>query len=100
MKKKNAKSTLRLSAKSKAIESKEAREMRESIEEMEGELAELDRDIEEARKGDKGEMSAVALENFLQMRRDMVEMIESNKDLYKTLLESEELARRLERKYA
>ena len=100
MKKKNAKSTLRLSAKSKAIESKEAREMRESIEEMEGELAELDRDIAEARKDDKGEMNAVALENFLQMRRDMVEMIESNKDLHKTLLESEELARRLERKYA
>jgi Zn-dependent M32 family carboxypeptidase len=97
---KNAKSTSRRSARPKAMESKEAREMRESIEEMEGELAELDRDIEEARKSDKGEMSAVALENFLQMRRDMVEMIESNKDLYKTLLESEELARRLERKYA
>ena len=100
MKKKNAKSTSRRSAKSKAMESKEAREMRKSIEEMEGELVELDRDIVEARKGDRGDMSAVALDNFLQMRRDMVEMIESNKDLYKTLLESEELARRLERKYA
>lgn len=100
MKKKNEKSTSRRSAKPKAVESKEAREMRKSIEEMEGELAELDRDIAEARKDDKGEMNAVALENFLQMRRDMVEMIESNKELYKTLLESEELARRLERKYA
>ena len=100
MKKKNAKCGSRRSDKPEAAESEEAREMRKSIEEMEGELAELDRDIAEARKDDKGKMSAVALENFLQMRRDMVEMIESNKNLYKTLLESEELARRLERKYA
>ena len=97
---KNAKSGSRRSDKPEAAESKETREMRKSIEEMEGELAELDRDIAEARKGDKGSISEVALENFLQMRRDMVEMIESNKDLYKTLLESEELARRFERKYA
>ena len=100
MKKKTGNSAVRRTAKPKVAESKEVREMRKSIEEMERELADLDRDIAEARKGDKGDMSAVALENFLQMRRDMVEMIESNKDLYKTLLESEELARRLERKYA
>lgn len=77
-------------------ESEEAREMRESIEEMERELAELDRDIAEARKGDKGEMSRVALENFLAMRKDIVEMIASNKELYKTVLESEALEARLE----
>ncbi len=77
-------------------ESNEAREMRESIEEMERELAELDRDIAAARKGDKGEMSRIALKNFLAMREDIVEMITSNKDLYKAVLESEALEARLE----
>ena len=100
MKKENASGTTKRKTAKRAAESMAAREMRKSIEEMEAELADLDRDIAEARKGDKGDMSAVALESFLQMRRDMVEMIESNKDLYKTLLESDELARRLERKYS
>ena len=80
-------------------ESDEAREMRESIEEMERELAELDRDIAEAKKGEKGEkgeMSRVALRNFLAMRKDIVEMIASNRALYKAVLESEALEARLE----
>ena len=77
-------------------ESDEAREMRESIEEMERELAELDNDIAEAKKGDKGDMSRVALANFQAMRKDIVEMIASNKELYKTVLESEALEARLE----
>ena len=77
-------------------ESDEAREMRVSIEEMERELAELDRDIAEAKKGDKGEMSRIALKNFLAMRKDIVEMIASNKELYKVVLESEALETRLE----
>ena len=95
MKKANESSVEKCATTKSTAESEEAREMREAIEEMEGELAELDRDIAEARKGDKGEMSAVALKNFLQMRQGLVEMIESNKDLYKTLLESEELERQL-----
>ena len=77
-------------------ESNEAREMRASIEEMERKLAELDRDIAEARKGDKGEMSRIALKNFLAMRKDIVEMIASNKELYKAVLENEALEARLE----
>ena len=77
-------------------ESDEARGIRESVEEMDRELAELDRDIAEAKKGDKGEMSRVALANFRAMRRDIVEMIASNKKLYKTVIESEELERRIE----
>ena len=77
-------------------ESDDAREMRESIEEMERELAELDRDIAEAKKGDKGEMSRVALANFRAMRKDIVEMIARNKELYKAVLESDELERRIE----
>ena len=56
----------------KTEESDEARGIRESIEEMERELAELDRDIAEAKKGDKGEMSRVALESFCAMRKDIV----------------------------
>ncbi len=96
MKKENASSAAKLTTTKRTAESEEAREMRKAIEEMESELAELDQDIAEARKGDKGEMSAIALKNFLQMRQGVVEMIESNKDLYKTLLESEELERRLE----
>jgi len=100
MKKANENSAAKRAETKKTPESAEAREMRKAIEEMESELAELDRDIAEAKKGDKGEMSAVALENFLQMRKDVVEMIESNKDLYKTLLESEELVRRLEEERA
>ncbi len=79
-----------------SLESDEARGIRESVEEMERELAELDRDIAEAKKGDKGEMSRVALANFRAMRRDIVEMIASNMELYKTVLESEALERRLE----
>ena len=77
-------------------ESDEARGIRESIEEMERELAELDRDIAEAKKGDKGEMSRIALANFRAMRKDIVEMIASNKELYNTVIESEKLERRLE----
>ena len=77
-------------------ESDEAREMRESIEEMERELAELDLDIAEAKKGDKGEMSRIALKNFQAMRKDIVEMIASNRKLYKVVLESEALEARLE----
>ena len=96
MKKKTEKSAARRAAKPKVAESKETREMRESIEEMEGELAELDRDIAETKKGDKGEMSRIALENFQAMRKDIVEMIASTKDLYKVVLESEALEARLE----
>lgn len=77
-------------------ESDKARGIRESVEEMERELAELDSDIAEAKKGDKGEMSRVALANFRAMRRDIVEMIASSKKLYKTVIESEELERRIE----
>lgn len=79
----------------KTEESDEARGIRESIEEMERELAELDRDIAEAKKGDKGEMSRVALANFRAMRKDIVEMIASNRELYKTVREGEELEQRL-----
>ena len=77
-------------------ESDEARGIRESVEEMERELAELDRDIAEAKKGDKGEMSRVALADFRAMRKDIVEMIASSKKLCKTVIESEELERRIE----
>ncbi len=77
-------------------ESEEVREMRESIEEMERELVELDRDIAEAKKGDKGEMSRIALKNFQAMRKGIVEMIASQKELYKAVLESEALERKLE----
>ena len=76
-------------------ESDEVRGIRESVEEMERELAELDRDIAEAKKGDKGEMSHVALESFCAMRKDIVEMIASNRELYKTVREGEELEQRL-----
>ena len=79
-----------------SLESDEARGIRESVEEMKRELAELDRDIAEAKKGDKGEMSSVALANFRAMRRDIVEMIASSKKLYKTVIESEEFERQLE----
>lgn len=96
MKKKNARNVARQSITATATESAEAREMRESIEEMERELAELDRDIAEARKGEKGEMSKIALGNFLQMRGNIVDMIASTKELYKTLLESDALERQLE----
>ena len=78
------------------LESNEARGIRQSIEEMERELAELDRDIAEAKKGDKGEMSRVALANFRAMRKDIVEMIADNRKLYKVVRESEELERRIE----
>ncbi|MBQ6338989.1 MAG: hypothetical protein IJI36_07585 [Kiritimatiellae bacterium] len=79
-----------------SLESDEARGIRESVEEMERELAELDRDIAEAKIGDKGEMSHVALESFCAMRKDIVEMIASSNELYKTVLESDELERQLE----
>ena len=82
--------------KTEAFESDEARGMLESIEEMETELAELDRDIAEAEKGEKGEISRIALKNFLEMRRHTVDMIEDFKELYRVLLESEALQRRLE----
>ena len=89
---KNRKVASRESAVAKEIrESDEARGIRESIEEMERELAELDRDIAEARKGDKGEMSQIAH----AMRKDIVEMIASSKELYKTVLESEKLEAKL-----
>ena len=78
-----------------AEESDEARGIMESIEEMGRELAELDRDIAEAKKGDKGEMSRVALANFRAKRKNIVEMIASSKELYKTVRESESLERRL-----
>ena len=78
------------------LESDEARGIRESIKEMERELDELDRDIAEAKKGDKGEMSRVALANFRAMRKDIVEMIADNRKLYKVVRESDELERRIE----
>ena len=77
-------------------ESDEARGIRESVEEMERELDELDRDIAEAKRGDKGEMSRVALANFRAMRKDIVEMIASNRKLYQVVRESDELERRIE----
>ena len=55
-----------------------------------------DRDIAEAKKGDKGEMSRVALANFRAMRKDIVEMIASNRKLYQVVRESDELERRIE----
>ena len=93
MKNRNAKRGEQGSAR---LESDEAKGIRESIEEMARELDELDRDIAEAKKGDKGEMSCVALANFRAMRKDIVEMIASNKELYKAVLESDELERRIE----
>ena len=74
------------------LDSNEARGIRES---MERELDELDRDIAEAKKGEKGEVSRVALKNFQAMRNDIVEMIASSRKLYKAVLESEGLERRL-----
>lgn len=94
--KKNTRKPASQPSKPNAAESDAVREMRNAIEDLERELEELDKDIAEARKGEKGEMSAIALENFTQMRRDIEEMIESNRELYKTLLESEALERRLE----
>ena len=79
-----------------SLESEEARGIRESIEEMERELDELNRDIAEAKKGDKGEMSRVALANFQAMRKDIVEMIASSRKLYQVVRESDELERRIE----
>ena len=81
---------------SASLESDEARGIRKSIKEMERELDELDRDIAEAKKGEKEEMSRVALANFRAMRKDIVEMIAGSKELYKTVLESDELERQLE----
>jgi len=79
-----------------SLESNEAKGIRESIEEMVRELDELDRDIAEAKKGDKGEMSRVALANFRAMRKDIVEMIADNRKLYQVVRESDELERRIE----
>lgn len=78
-----------------SLESDEAKGIRESIKEMERELDELDRDIAEAKKGEKGEMSRVALADFRAMRKDIVEMIADNRKLYQVVRESEELERRL-----
>lgn len=80
---------------SASLESDEARGIRDSIEEMERELDDLDRDIAEAKKGEKDEMSRIALANFRAMRNDIVEMIADNRKLYKVVLESEELERRI-----
>lgn len=77
-------------------EADEARGIRESIKEMERELDELDRDIAEAKKGEKGEMSRIALTNFRAMRKDIVEMIADNRKLYQVVRESDELERQLE----
>ena len=77
-------------------ESDEARGIRESIKEMERELDELNRDIAEAKKGEKGEMSRIALANFRAMRKDIVEMIADNRKLYQVVRESDELERRIE----
>ena len=74
-------------------ESDEARGIRESIEEMERELDELDRDIAEAKKSEKGEVSRVALKNFLAMRNDIVEMIANSRELYKAVCKSDKLQR-------
>ena len=93
MKNRNTKRTVQGGAR---LESDEARGIRESIEEMGRELDELDRDIAEAKKGDKGEMSRVALANFRAMRKDIVEMIASNRKLYQVVRESDELERRIE----
>ena len=79
-----------------SLESDEARGIRESVEEMERELAELDRDIAEAKRGDKGEMSRVALANFRAMRKDIIEIIASSRELYKTVIETDEFERRIE----
>ena len=97
MEKTDAESAAGRATETPVAESEEARAMREAIEEMEVELVELDCDIAEARKGEKGEMSAIALENFLQLRQSVVEMIESNKKLYKVMLDSEAIERKLER---
>lgn len=78
------------------LESDEARGIRESIEEMGRELDELNRDIAEAKKGEKGEMSRIALANFRAMRKDIVEMIADNRKLYQVVRESDELERRIE----
>ena len=91
MKNRNTKRTVQGGS---SLESDEARGIRDSIEEMERELAELDRDIAEAKKGDKGEMSRVALANFRAMRKDIVEMIASSRELYKTVRKSDKLQRR------
>ena len=92
MKNRNTKRTVQGGAR---LESDEAKGIRESIEEMERELDELDRDIAEAKKGEKGEMSRIALANFRAMRKDIVEMIADNRKLYQVVRESEELERRL-----
>ena len=85
--------TKRIEQGAASLESDEARGIRESIEEMERELDELDRNIAEAKKGDKGEMSCVALVNFWAMRKDIVEMIASSRELYKTVCKSDKLQR-------
>ena len=92
MKNRNTKRTVQGGAR---LESDEAKGIRESIEEMERELDELDRDIAEAKKGEKGEMSCVALANFRAMRTDLVEMLADNRKLYQVVRESEEIERRL-----
>ena len=90
MKNRNTKRTVQGGAR---LESDEARGIRESIEEMGRELDELDRDIAEAKKSEKGEVSRVALKNFQAMRNDIVEMIASSRKLYKTVCQSDKLQR-------
>ena len=94
MKNRNTKRTVQGGA---SLEPDEARGIRESVEEMERELAELDRDIAEAKKGEKDEKRRIALANFRAMRNDIVEMIASSRELYKTVREGEELELRLAR---
>lgn len=91
MKNRNTKRTVQGGS---SLESDEARGIRESIEDMGRELDGLDRDIAEAKKG---EMSRIALANFRAMRKDIVEMIASSRELYKTVREGEELELRLAR---
>ena len=90
MKNRNTKRTVQGEAR---LESDEARGIRESIEEMGRELDELDRDIAEAKKSENGEVSRVALKNFQAMRKDIVEMIASSRELYKTVCKSDKLQR-------
>ena len=76
-------------------ESDEARGMRESIEEMERELTEIDRDIADAKRVEDSDIRETAVESLRSLRKATAEMIASNKELYKTLLESEALEAKL-----
>lgn len=78
-----------------AAESAELREMRESIEEMEHELAEMDKDIADARRCPDPEIRETALRNFTEMRRCTREMIASFRESYRLMQESEALEARI-----